>query len=44
VECPADVRQKKGMAFTCTAIVDGQSTQFEVTEIDNAGRVRYEGL
>lgn len=44
VKCPSDVPQKKGMAFSCTAVVDGQSTQFEVTEIDDAGRVRYEGL
>ncbi len=44
VSCPSGVVQKKGIVFTCRAVVaGGGSTRFIVTELDDAGRVRYEG-
>ncbi len=43
VTCPVEIIQKKGIVFTCTAVVNGQSYPFEVTEIDNEGHVRYIG-
>jgi Domain of unknown function (DUF4333) len=43
VTCPAEVIQKKEIVFTCTAVVNGKSYPFEVTEVDNAGHVRYVG-
>ena len=43
VTCPAEVIQKKGIVFTCTAMVNGKSYPFEVTEVDNEGHVRYVG-
>ncbi len=43
VTCPAEVIQKKGIIFTCTAVVNGQSYPFEVTEVDDEGHVRYIG-
>ena len=42
VSCPSGVHQKKGLVFSCTAIVKRQSTQFVVTQQDGAGRVHYE--
>ena len=43
VSCPAGVHQKQGVAFSCTAVVGRRSTRFVVTQLDGAGRVRYEG-
>lgn len=43
VTCPAEVIQKKGIVFTCTAKVDGRSHPFEVTEVDDNGHVSYVG-
>ncbi len=43
VTCPAEVIQKAGIVFTCTAMVHGQSYPFEVTEVDDSGHVRYIG-
>jgi hypothetical protein len=43
VRCPADVLQKAGLAFTCTASVHGHSYPFTVTEVDDRGHVRYVG-
>lgn len=42
VSCPAGVAQEKGLAFSCTAVVEGVSTRFVVTQQDDAGHVRYE--
>ncbi len=43
VSCPSGVRQKKGLEFSCTAVVKrGDSTKFVVTQLDAAGRVHYE--
>ncbi len=42
VSCPSGVHQRKGLEFSCTAVVDRTSTQFVVTELDGAGRVHYE--
>ena len=43
VSCPSGVYQEKGLEFSCTAVVKrGGSTKFVVTELDAAGRVRYE--
>jgi hypothetical protein len=41
VSCPSGVLQKKGLVFSCTALVKKASTQFVVTQQDGAGRVRY---
>jgi hypothetical protein len=43
VTCPAEVIQKKGIVFTCTAVVNGRSYPFEVAEVDEHGHVRYIG-
>lgn len=43
VTCPAEVIQKAGIVFTCTATVNGKPYPFEVTETDNDGHVRYVG-
>ncbi len=43
VSCPAEVIQKKGIVFTCTAVVNGKTYPFEVTEVDDEGHVRYIG-
>ena len=43
VACPAEVIQKAGVAFTCTATVAGRGYPFAVTEIDDYGHVRYVG-
>ncbi|MDX6649508.1 MAG: hypothetical protein QOJ97_1459 [Solirubrobacteraceae bacterium] len=42
VTCPSGVHQTKGLVFQCTAVVDGGSTRFVVTQLDRAGRVHYE--
>jgi hypothetical protein len=44
VTCPAEVIQKAGIAFTCTAMVGGRAYPFAVTESDGDGHVRYVGL
>lgn len=41
VSCPSGVHQKKGLVFSCTALVKKVSTQFVVTQQDAAGQVRY---
>ncbi len=43
VTCPVEVIQKEGIVFTCTAVVNGGSYPFEVTEVDGDGHVRYVG-
>jgi hypothetical protein len=43
VTCPAEVIQRAGIAFTCTATVSGQQYPFAVTEVDGNGHVRYVG-
>ncbi len=43
VVCPAEVIQKAGVLFTCTATVAGRDYPFDVTEVDNHGHVRYVG-
>ncbi len=42
VSCPSGVHQQKGKGFTCTAAVANGSARFRVTQLDDAGRVRYE--
>ncbi len=42
LSCPSDVRQERGLVFSCTALVGTTETRFVVTQIDDAGRVRYE--
>jgi len=41
VSCPSGVHQKKGLVFSCTALVKKVSTRFVVTQQDAAGQVRY---
>ncbi len=43
VSCPAEVIQKTGIVFTCTATVNDKPYPFEVTETDGSGHVRYIG-
>jgi hypothetical protein len=43
VSCPSGVHQKKGLVFSCTAVVKQDSTRFVVTQVDGSGRVRYVG-
>jgi hypothetical protein len=45
VSCPAEVLQRAGLIFGCTAVLDGQDRRypFVVREIDNAGHVRFLG-
>lgn len=43
VTCPAEVLQKAGVVFTCTATVSGRGYPFAVTEVDNHGHVQYVG-
>ena len=43
VACPAEVIQRAGIAFTCTATVAGRGYPFAVTEVDDRGHVRYVG-
>jgi Domain of unknown function (DUF4333) len=42
VSCPSGVDQKKGLVFSCTAVVARDSTRFVVTELDGFGHVHYE--
>jgi hypothetical protein len=42
VSCPSGVHQKKGLVFSCTAVVAHSSTRFVVTEMDGSGNVHYE--
>ena len=42
VSCPAGVHQRKGLVFSCTAVVARRSTRFVVTELDGSGHVHYE--
>jgi hypothetical protein len=42
VSCPSGVHQKKGVGFSCTAVVKRNSTRFVVTQLDGAGQVHYE--
>jgi hypothetical protein len=42
LSCPSGVRQEAGLVFSCTAVVGATKTRFVVTQIDDAGRVRYE--
>jgi hypothetical protein len=46
VSCPAEVLQRAGLKFTCTAVVEGSSRgyPFLVSEVDGAGHVRYIGV
>jgi hypothetical protein len=41
VGCPAGVQQKKGLEFSCQATVKQEMTQFDVTQLDDAGNVSY---
>ena len=43
VSCPAEVIEKAGLVFDCTATVKGRRFPFRVTEIDAEGHVRYVG-
>lgn len=45
VSCPREVLQQAGLVFRCTATITGQTRRypFVVSEIDNAGHVRYLG-
>ena len=42
VSCPSGVHQKKGLAFSCTAVVGRTTTRFVVTQRDESGHVHYE--
>jgi hypothetical protein len=42
VSCPSGVHQKKGVGFSCTAVVNGDITRFTITQLDGAGQVHYE--
>ena len=42
VSCPSGVHQKKGLEFSCTAVVKGVETRFAIAQLDGAGRVHYE--
>jgi hypothetical protein len=43
--CPAEVLQRAGLVFQCTAVIDGESHRypFVVSEVNDAGHVRYVG-
>jgi hypothetical protein len=41
VSCPSGVHQKRGLVFSCTAVVGRGSTRFVVTELDGSGQVHY---
>jgi hypothetical protein len=43
VSCLAEVLQKAGIVFTCSATVGARGYPFTVTEIDDNGHVRYVG-
>jgi hypothetical protein len=42
VSCPSGVHQKKGLTFSCTAVVGRRSTLFTVSELNGSGQVHYE--
>ena len=42
VSCPPGVRQKKRLAFACTAVAGRSTTRFDVTQLSGSGQVRYE--
>jgi hypothetical protein len=42
VSCPSGVHQKKGLVFSCTAVVKRNSTRFVITQLNGSGRVHYE--
>jgi hypothetical protein len=42
VSCPSGVHQKRGLVFSCTAVVGQSSTRFVVNELDGSGHVHYE--
>jgi Domain of unknown function (DUF4333) len=46
VSCPAEVLQRAGLKFTCTAVVEGATRRypFVVSEVGDAGHVRYVGV
>ena len=41
VSCPSGVHQEKGLEFSCTAVAEGGSTRFVVTQQDGSGQVHY---
>jgi len=43
--CPAEVLQRAGLVFRCTAVIDGGTRRypFIVSEVGNAGHVQYVG-
>jgi hypothetical protein len=42
VDCPSDVKAKKGKTFTCKAhAANGQIQKFTITQDDNEGHVHY---
>jgi hypothetical protein len=42
VDCPKDVKAKKGKTFTCSAhSASGQVQKFTITQDDNEGHVHY---
>jgi hypothetical protein len=43
VSCPAEVIQRLGLRFTCTATIGGRRYPFDVVETDGNGHVRYVG-
>jgi hypothetical protein len=42
VSCPSAIDQTEGSVFSCTAVADGDSTRFVVTQLDGSGHVHYE--
>ncbi len=42
VSCPSGVHQKKGLGFTCMAVLDRKTTRFTISQLDASGRVHYE--
>lgn len=43
VICPPEVLQRAGLGFTCSATVASRRYPFVVQQINDSGRVRYEG-
>jgi hypothetical protein len=42
VSCPSGVHQRKGLVFSCTAVVQRDHTTFVVKQVDGSGHVHYE--
>jgi hypothetical protein len=42
VSCPSGVHQKRGLTFSCTAVVGRRSTLFTVSQLNGSGQVHYE--